>query len=194
MVHLENVDVSDERVAVGNGVSVPASWTIVLRGEPGVPGAVRVHVAFDARLNRTVAAEVRVLRAGDGDEVTSLTLREVRVQYALQASGLQMSTVAEPGHPVASGAEYLRRMRERQDRDLTASVYDASRTYQLAAAINLPPLKAVADCLSVSQSTATRLMNRARFEGLAPGVNLPDPSATGPFTGAPAPGGPSIGM
>jgi hypothetical protein len=104
-----------------------------------------------------------------------------------------MSTVAEPGHPVASGAEYLRRMRERQDRDLTASVYDASRTYQLAAAINLPPLKAVADCLSVSQSTATRLMNRARFEGLAPGVNLPDPSATGPFTGAPASGGPSIG-
>ena len=192
-MHLENVDVSDERVAVGSGVSVPASWTIVLRGEPGVPGAVRVHVVFDPRLNRTVAAEVRVLREGDGDEVTSLTLREVRVQYALQASGLQMSTVAEPGHPVASGAEYLRRMRERQDRDLTASVYDASRTYQLAAAINLPPLKAVADCLSVSQSTATRLMNRARFEGLAPGVNLPDPSATGPFTGAPASGGPSIG-
>jgi hypothetical protein len=193
MVHLENVDVSDERVAVGNGVSVPASWTIVLHGEPGIPGAVHMHVAYDARLNRTVASEVRVLREGDGDEVTSLTLREVRVQYALQASGLQMSTVAEPGHPVASGAEYLRRMRERQDRDLTASVYDASRTYQLAAAINLPPLKAVADCLSVSQSTATRLMNRARFEGLAPGVNLPDPSATGPFTGAPASGGPSIG-
>ena len=193
MVHLENVDVSDERVAVGNGVSVPASWTIVLRGEQGVPGAVRVHAVFDSRLKRTVAAEVRVLREGEGDEVTSLTLREVRVQYALQASGLQMSTVAEPGHPVASGAEYLRRMRERQDRDLTASVYDASRTYQLATAINLPPLKAVADCLGVSQSTATRLMNRARFEGLAPGVNLPDPWATGPVTGSSTPGGPSIG-
>lgn len=193
MVHLENVDVSDQRVAVGNGVSVPASWTIVLSGEPGVPGAVRVHVAFDARLNRTVAAEVRVLREGDGDEVTSLTLREVRVQYALQASGLQMSTVAEPGQPVATGAEYLRRMQEREDRDLTASVVDASTTYRLASVINLPPLKAVADCLGVSQSTATRLMNRARFEGLAPGVDLPDPFATGPFTGAAAPGGPSIG-
>lgn len=193
MVHLENVDVSDERVAVGNGVSVPVSWTIELRGEPGVPGAVRVQAVYDSRLNRTVAAEVRVLREGDGDEVTSLTLREVRVQYALQASGLQMSTVAEPGHPLATGAEYLRRMQEREDRDLTASVVDASTTYRLASVINLPPLKAVADCLGVSQSTATRLMNRARFEGLAPGVDLPDPFATGPFTGAAAPGGPSIG-
>ena len=193
MVHLENVDVSHERVAVGNGVSVPASWTMVLRGEPGVPGSIRVHAVYDSTLNRTVAAEVRVLREGDGDEVTSLTLREVRVQYALQASGLQVSTVAEPGHPVATGAEYLRRMQERSDRDLTASVVDASTTYRLASVINLPPLKAVADCLGVSQSTATRLMNRARFEGLAPGVKLPDPSATGPFTGAVAPGGPSIG-
>ena len=193
MVHVENVDVSDDRVAVGNGVSVPASWTVVLRGESGVPGAIQVHVAYDPRLNRTVAAEVRVLRDGDGDEVTSLTLREVRVQYALQASGLRVSTVSEPGHPLASGAEYLRRMQERADRDLTASVVDASTTYRLAATINLPPLKAVADCLGVSQSTATRLMNRARFEGLAPGVDLPDPSVSGPIVGAPAAGGPGIG-
>jgi hypothetical protein len=193
MVHVENGDVSDERVDVGNGVAVPASWTVILHGESGVAGAIQVHVVYEPTLNRTVAAEVRVLREGDGDEVTSLTLREVRVQYALQAGGLKVATVSEPGHAVASGAEYLRRMQERTDRDLTASVVDASTTYRLAATINLPPLRAVSDCLGVSQSTATRLMNRARFEGLAPGVDLPDPSATGPFTGAPAPGGPSIG-
>ncbi len=194
MVRLENVDVSDQRVPVGNGVSVPASWTVVLRGEPGVPGAIRVHVAYEPRLNRTVATEVSVLRDedGDGDEVTSLTLREVRVQYALQVSGLLLSTVLEPGHTVETGADYIRRMRERTDRDLTASVVDASTTYRLASTINLPPLKAVADNLGVSQSTATRLMTRARFEGLAPGVDLPDPSATGPAVGAPSSGGPVI--
>jgi len=192
MVHLENVDVSDERVALGNGVSVPASWTVVLRDEPGVPGAIRVHVAYEPKLNRTVAAEVRVARGGGGDEVTSLTLREVRVQAALQISGLKVSTVSEPGHPVATGGDYIRRMRERTDRTLSDSVMDAARTYQLAAAINLPPLRAVADCLGVSQSTATRLMNRARHEGLAVGVNLPDPSATGPVVGSVSPGGPSI--
>jgi hypothetical protein len=193
MVRVQNVDVSDQRVDVGNGVSVPATWTVVIEGESGVPGAIQVHVAYDPTLGRTVADEVRVLRAGNGDEVTSLTLREVRVQYALQVSGLEVSTVSEYGHPPAAGAEYLRRMQERTDRDLTASVVDASTTYRLAVAINLPPLKAVADCLGVSQSTATRLMNRARMEGLAPGVDLPDPSATGPIVGASAPGGPIIG-
>jgi hypothetical protein len=193
MVQVENVDVSDERVAAGNGVAVPASWTVVLRGESGVPGAIQVHVAYDPSLNRTVATEVRVLRDGEGDEVTSLTLREVRVQYALQASGLQVSTVSEPGHPTVSGSVYLRRMQDRTERDLTASVVDASTTYRLAATINLPPLRAVADCLNVSQSTATRLMNRARIEGLAPGVSFPDPSATGPVVGSPESGGPGIG-
>jgi len=193
MVQVENVDVSDERVAVGNGVSVPASWTVVVHGESGVPGAIKVHVEYDPSLNRVVAAEVRVLRDGEGDEVTSLTLREVRVQYALQASGLTVSTVSEPGHPTVSGSVYLRRMQDRTDRDLTASVVDASTTYRLAATINLPPLRAVADCLDVSQSTATRLMNRARIEGLAPGVSFPDPSATGPVVGSPESSGPGIG-
>lgn len=193
MVEVQNIDVSDERVAVGNGVTVPASWTVVLRGESGVPGDIQVHVIYEPRLNRAAAAEVRVLREGDGDEVTSLTLREVRVQYALQASGLQVSTVSEPGHPTVSGSVYLRRMHDRTDRDLTASVVDASTTYRLAATINLPPLRAVADCLNVSQSTATRLMNRARIEGLAPGVSFPDPSATGPVIGSPEASGPGIG-
>ena len=193
MVDLENVDVSEERVAVGNGVSVPASWTMVLRSEPDVPGEIRVHAAYDPALSRIVATEVSVTRRGQGDEVTSLTLREVRVQTALQVSGLKVSTVSEPDHDICSGGDYIRRMRRRTDRDLAASVVDASRTYKLAAAINLPPLKAVADSLGVSQSTATRLMNRARVEGLAPGVQLPDPSATGPVINAPAPGGPTIG-
>lgn len=193
MVDLENVDVSDERVAVGNGVSVPASWSVVLKNEPDVPGEIRVSAAYDAALGRIVATGVSVTRSGPGDEVTSLTLREVRVQTALQVSGLKVSAVEEPDHAICSGGDYIRRMRNREGRDLTASVVDASTTYRLAAAINLPPLRAVADCLGVSQSTATRLMNRARLAGLAPGVDLPDTSATGPATNAPTPGGPTIG-
>lgn len=192
MPQFETADVSEERVALGNGIELPARWSVVVRGEPGVPGAIRIGVVHDARLNRAVAAEVRVLRQGDGDELTSLTLREVRVQHALQLSGLMVSTVSEPGSPSVSGGEYLQRMRMRTDRDLAANIVDASRTYLLAAAINLPPLKTVADSLGVSQSTATRLMNRARIERLAVGVNLPD-AATGPVTGLPAPSGPGLG-
>lgn len=193
MVQLENVDVSDERVDLGDGVSVPSSWTVVVRDEPDVPGSIHVHVVYEPILERTVAAEVRVVRAGEGDEITSLALREVRVQYALQVSGLQLSTVAEPDQDLVTGAGYIRRMRERVTRDLTTSVASASMIYRLASVINLPPLKAVADGLGVSQSTATRLMTRARLEGLAPGIDIPDPMNTGPIVGSPAAGGPGIG-
>ncbi|WP_439591875.1 hypothetical protein [Microbacterium sp.] len=193
---------SDARVFVGDGVSVPESWVVVLREEPGVPGEVSVRAEYDAELRRTVATEVRVLRADRGDEVTSLTLREVRVQWALQVSGLSVSRIAEPDQPLAAGSQYIQRMRDRSDRNHWQSLVDATRLYQLAAAINLPPLRAVSDGLSISQSTATRLMNRARQEGLAGGVNLPEPRATqpprrehatGPVVGPPTSGGPSIG-
>lgn len=196
MVQLGTADVSDERVEVGNGVSVPRSWTAVLRSEPDVPGTIRVHVAFDRRLGRGAASLVSVERQGEGDEVTSLTLREVRVQAALQASGLKVSTVVDGDERSESGAAYLKRMRERsEERTAAENVRDAAVIYRLAAAVNLPPLRTVADCLSVSQSTATRLMNRARVDGLAAGIRLPDADATGPITGGPAhatPGGPSI--
>ncbi|TQM27388.1 MULTISPECIES: hypothetical protein [Microbacterium] len=191
MVQLEAVDISDERVTVGGGVSVPAAWTVVVRGEPGVPGDIRVHAAYDRSLGRVVATEVSVARSGVGDEVTSLTLREVRVQAALQVSGLKLSTVSEPGETTCSGGDYIRRMQSRKDRDLTASVVDASRTYALAGAINLPPLKAVADSLGISQSTATRLMNRARSEGLAPRLTGPEQELSGPVI-APTTGGPTL--
>src|SRR5690606_16821304 len=137
--------------------------------------------SYDAMLKRAVADEVRVGRQGDGDEVTSLTLREVRVQAALQFSGLGVSTVSEPDHAPVTGTDYIHRMRERTNRSDAQSSVDAARTYQLAAAINLPPLRAVADSLGGSQSTATRLVNRARFDGLVTGVELRDPSATGPI-------------
>lgn len=208
MVRFENIDVSGERVEIGDGVTIPTSWTTVVRGEEGVPGTIHVIVEYDPELNRAVAAEVRVQRGFGADEVTSITLRQVRVQHAVQVGGLKASTVSEPGHPIATGGDYIRRMRERTDRTTAESVVDAARTYQLAASISLPPLRAVADCLAVSQSTATRLMNRARAEGLATGVEFAAPSmqrriaspqppasmAQGPTVPPVAPSGPSIGM
>jgi hypothetical protein len=192
MVKLETADVSPERVEVGNGVSVPRSWTAIVRDEPGVPGVIRVRVEFDGRLARSAAVSVTVDRGGEGDEVTSLTLREVRVQAALQATGLLVSTVADgPSAPV-TGAAYVRRMRERTDRSAAENVVDAAATYRLAVAVNLPPLKTVSDCLGVSQSTATRLMNRARMDGLAAGIRLPGADATGPVVGPSRTSGPSI--
>lgn len=194
MVDLECVDVSDRWVAVGGGVQVPRSWTVVLRGEPDVPGEIRVHAVYAPRLRRVVASQVTVTRGDETDEVTSLTLREVRVQYALQTSGMRVAAVSEPGERVVNGAGYMLRVRERGDRSPIQTHADAARLYQLATAINLPPLKTVADNLGVSQSTATRIMGRVRRDGIGSGSRPWDPSATGPVIGPPSPsGGPSLG-
>ncbi len=180
MVRLATESVDAERQDLGNGVSMPRAWTAIVHEEPGVPGTVRIRATLDQRLGRSAAESVAVQRVGEGDEVTSITLRAVRVQAALQATGLMVATV-EPGNGKAvSGAAYIMRMRERADRTPAESVVDAATLYRLAIAVNLPPLKTVADCLGVSQSTATRLMNRARIDGLADGIRLPDADATGP--------------
>lgn len=185
-------NVSAERVVLGNGVSVPRSWTVIVREEPGVAGGIRLHVEYDEILGRTAAVAVTVERGGAGDEVTSLTLREVRVQSALQLSGLYVSAVADRSGDTLTGADFVHRMRERSGRTTMESVADAATTYRLATAVNLPPLKTVAECLGVSQSTATRLMNRARVDGMASDVRLPGADATGPFVGEVGRDGPSM--
>lgn len=192
MVKLAVADVSDAQVDVGNGVSIPAAWTAVLEGEPDVPGTIRVDITFDRRLGRSAAALVSVGRKAEGDEVTSLTLREVRVQWAVQATGLMVSTVSSGTDRSESGAAYLKRMRDHPERTTDETIAEAATIYRLAAVVSMPPLKAVADNLSVSQSTATRLMNRARVDGLAEGIRLPRADATGPVVDAPTPTGPSI--
>jgi len=45
----------------------------------------------------------------------------------------------------------------------------AARVYAMSRAVRRPPLQSVADSLGVSQSTATRLVARARSEGLLDG-------------------------
>jgi hypothetical protein len=75
-------------------------------------------------------------RGGAGDEVTSLTLREVRVQSALQLGGLYVSAVADSSGETVSGAEFVRQMRERNSRTSMESAADAATTYRLTTAVN----------------------------------------------------------
>ena len=84
------------------------------------------------------------------------------------------------------------------------SLHAAISVYRVATAISYPPLKLVADTLRISQSTATRLMTRARDAGLAPEVRIQEPrrapavdpynDPSRPHYGPSRPGGPSIGL
>lgn len=167
MTELSLESVAEERVDVGDGISIAASWDAVVTGEPGIAGAVRIHVRYDAQLRRAVAATVRVDRDGEGDEVTALTLREVRVQAAVASSAMHLVTVARDGHEAIPLADYLDDVQERGERTTEEAITEAVVLYRIASTVSLPPLKFLAGELDISVSTATRMMAKARQQGLA---------------------------
>ncbi|WP_194421845.1 hypothetical protein [Microbacterium abyssi] len=162
------VEVTDsERIDVGDGVSIPKAWDVTATGEANVAGTIRMHVVFDERLRRTVAASVGVDRAEEGAEVTAAALRDVRVQYLVAVSSMRVVEVTrEQGKPEPL-REYLADVRSRTDRSYEETVREAVALYRIAATVNLAPLKLVSEQLDVSVSTATRMMARAREGGLA---------------------------
>lgn len=164
-VEIEVID--GERIDVGDGVSIPTAWDAVVTGEPNVAGVIRLHVVFDKQLRRTAAASVRLDRAGEGDEATAAALREVRVQYLVAYSSMRVVTVTRESGKAESLSQYLTEVRSRTDRTYEETVREAVRLYRIATTVNLAPLKLVSEQLSVSVSTATRMMARARESGLA---------------------------
>jgi DNA-binding transcriptional ArsR family regulator len=128
-------------------------------------------------------------------------------------SALDVVTVGVGGDDVSDRdripvREFLSRMRAAEKRDASEALHDSIAVYRIATAISYPPLKLVADTLKISQSTATRLMTRARDAGLAPEVRIQEPrrapavdpynpgrpyDPAAPHAGPSGPGGPSIG-
>lgn len=213
MADVEADDFSEERIDLGSGVTLPRSWRARVSGEQDVPGMITVRVEWDDALGRTAVVFAALEREGEGVDITSQVLREVRTHWIMTRSALDVVTVdvgAEDGTntnhiPVR---DFLTRVRAHEQREPLESLYAAISVYRVATALSYPPLKLVADTLQISQSTATRLMSRARDSGLAPEVRIQEPRRApavdpynpgGPFDpGAPhqgpaQPGGPSIG-
>lgn len=213
MADVEAYDFSDERTDLGSGVTLPKSWRVRVSGEQDVPGTITVRVEWDNALGRTAVAFAALEREAAGVDITSQVLREVRTHWIMTRSALDVVTVdvdAPDGGernriPVR---EYLSRVRAQEGREAMESLHAAIAVYRVATAISYPPLKLVADTLQISQSTATRLMGRARDSGLAPEVRIQEPrrapavdpynpggpyDPTAPHHGPSQPGGPSIG-
>lgn len=167
MTELDVESITAERVDVGDGISIAAGWDVVITGETGIPGVVRIAVRYDRELRRAVADSVRVGRSGEGDEVTALTLREVRVQAVVAASAMRVVTVSRDGGDAKSLSDYRAEVRAAGERTTEQAITEAVVLYRIAATVNLAPLKFVANELEVSVSTATRLMAKARQQGLA---------------------------
>jgi hypothetical protein len=214
MADVEAYGFSDERVDLGSGVTLPKSWRARVSGEQDVPGTITVRVEWDATLGRTAVVFAALEREAEGVDITSQVLREVRTHWIMTMSALDAVTVdvgTEDGDnldriPVRN---YLSRVLAQEGRNPVESLHAAISVYRVATAISFPPLKLVADTLQISQSTATRLMSRARDSGLAPEVRIQEPrrapavdpynpgrpfDPAAPHPGPTQPGGPSIGL
>lgn len=213
MADVETYEFSDERIDLGSGVTLPKAWRARVSGEQDVPGAITVRVEWDDMLGRTAVVFAALEREAEGVDITSQVLREVRTHWIMTRSALDVVTVdvgSEDGGerdriPVR---EFLSRVRAQEEREPLESLHAAISVYRVATAISYPPLKLVADTLQISQSTATRLMSRARDSGLAPEVRIQEPrrapavdpynpgqafDPAAPHRGPAQPGGPSIG-
>ncbi|GAA1994542.1 hypothetical protein [Microbacterium pumilum] len=212
MADVETYGISDERIELGSGVTVPRSWLARVSGEQDVPATITVRVEWDAELGRTAVALASLEREGGGVDITSQVLREVRTHWIMTKSAFDVVTVdvimSDGGVRPIPVREFLRLERERADRDSSDSLEDAVAVYRIATALSYPPLKLIADTLQISQSTATRLMTRARDAGLAPEVRIQEPrrapavdpynpgrpyDPAAPHYGPSGTGGPSIG-
>lgn len=208
MADVETYDISGERIALGSGVTLPRAWHARVSGEQDVPGMITVRVEWDAALGRTAVAFAALERDGEGVDITSQALREVRTHWIMTKSALDVVTI-DAGEGRSLGAqEFLSQQLGRSGRDHAESMQDAVAIYRVATALSYPPLKLVSDTLQVSQSTATRIMSRARDDGLAPEIRIQEPrrapavdpyspgqayDPSRPYAGPSGPGGPSIG-
>ncbi|UUT36391.1 hypothetical protein [Microbacterium elymi] len=213
MADVEAYDFSDERIDLGSGVSLPKSWRARVSGEQGARGTITVRVEWDDTLGRSAVVFAALEREAEGVDITSQVLREVRTHWIMTRSALDVVTVdvgIDDGDKVdrVPVREFLSRVRAHKEREPMESLHAAISVYRVATAISFPPLKLVADTLEISQSTATRLMSRARDSGLAPEVRIQEPrrapavdpynpgrpyDPAAPHQGPSQPGGPSIG-
>lgn len=205
MTRVEAYDISEDRIQLGSGVSVPRRWHARVTGEEGVPGVITVRAEWDEALGRSAVAFASLERTERGIDITSQILREVRTHWIAARSAFEVVTVeVEEGRSVGA-SEFLALQQARVDRSTSEAVDDAVAVYRVATALSFPPLKLVADTLQISQSTATRLMTRARELGIAPEIRLQEPrrapaldpygvDPSRPYTAPGGPGGPSIGL
>lgn len=137
--------------------------------DPGLSDGSRVsmELVYDGELGRVVASELTVHRAGDGNEITTSSLREIAVQNAVikVVMNWMLHVVGSDGLSITA-AEALDGFKPAKGRPRAEQVRDAATIYTIARVGSWPPLKTIAERLSVSQSTATRLVAEARSSGV----------------------------
>lgn len=155
-----------ERIALPSGVYVERSARVEVDDHPEAGYTLSMEMEFDENLHRLVSRSVQVLSPA-GLEVTGTTLRAVRVQDLLQQAGLLVLTkLSEGDHGTEIKAGDILRGYAADAELHRKSPAAVATIYEVATVLNYPPLKTISELLLVSQSTATRLVAKARELGL----------------------------
>lgn len=143
-------------------------------------GKAKLKAAYDESLGRYVCSAIELERAGEGFDLTGAVLRDVRVAEVMQFASLHniwvdsvladsSSPIKVDGEPHISAADALTKLRPVAGRTTDADAANATIAFSIAQVAGLPPLKTIGEALKTSQSTAKRLVARARELGYIDG-------------------------
>lgn len=140
---------------------MPERWRATVQAH-GKPEAVTIDAEWFAEEARYRAVRIEV--NGNGREVTGSLLRGLPVQLAFRFAA-RVLAMTEDGLTTEPPAWVTDRATRAEHEESEVLLWVA-RTYSIARAIQDPPLESVAATFDVSQSTATRMVARARSRGL----------------------------
>lgn len=172
--------VHDEQLLEGGNLKWREGFEVEITNASDAIGWVRLVAEYDRELGRYVCASIEVKRAGAGTELTGSALRDIRVAETIQlaaldniwvdsivsGSSLSLKINGETHTPAADVLEGLPKVSGRTtDNDVSSAVL----AYAIAEVSGLPVLRTVGKALGTSQSTAKRLVARAKELGLVGG-------------------------
>lgn len=138
----------------------------------------KFRVTYDEELNRYACTSIAVEPPGKGAELTGATLRDLRLAETIQYAALQVICVEAgvvpgttsmvriiDGVRCYSASDALRLIPAVSGRTNDDDVRHTVIAYSIAEVSGMPVLKTIGNALATSQSTAKRLVARARELG-----------------------------
>lgn len=172
----------DEHLQIYGMFSLDPSWTVTVQTSSEAVGSVTLSVVFDEVLKRFAGSSLTVERAGEGSDITGNVLRDFRMAEVLQMAALEHIFVDSKVSGISSafrlrrnGVDYvaastvLKKLTPVSGRTTDNDAAKATIAYRIAQLSGMPVLKTISDALETSQSTAKRLVARARELGYLDG-------------------------
>lgn len=178
---MTSVKMTSDPLDLGDNLWVAESFCATTSIQ-GSEATVEIDVVFSDEAGRYLVDRVSAHRGpAPTEEITGALLREIRVQEIIQQSALGVVWFSDPRRGMISsqwGLTFMRRVSTVDGRAQPEHVTTAARIYRIATIVGLPPLRTVAEKLGISQSTATRLISKAREAGQVLVARAPGSAAT----------------